>query len=194
MSNLKDFPGNIPDRIKYTVWICIGLVAAISILDLAIWIFGWNLPESMGYYWIPMKVSASFCFLLSAISVLIIISKRTGSLERTGPVIAGVVLNITGAFTIISWGGNGEVQDGFLSNAFFLNLLFSPEQRMSLLSGYIFLFIGVIMNSMEESQKELALELDELKYRDKNSDELYRHIISRLDDLNKEIRGLKGTK
>jgi len=56
------------------------------------------------------------------------------------------------------------------------------------------LFIGVIMNSMEESQKELALELDELKYRDKNSDELYRHIISRLDDLNKEIRGLKGTK
>jgi voltage-gated sodium channel len=56
------------------------------------------------------------------------------------------------------------------------------------------LFIGVIMNSMEESQKELSLELEEIRYRDKNSDELYRHIISRLDDLNREIRSLKGTK
>jgi len=145
MSNLKDFPGNIPDRIKYTVWICLGLVVTISILDLAIWLFGWSLPESLGYYWVPMNVSASFCFLLSAISVIIIFSMRKGSLKKSVPVIAGVVLNITGALTIISWGGNGEVQDGFLSNAFFLNLLFSPEQRMSLLSGYIFLFIGVII-------------------------------------------------
>jgi voltage-gated sodium channel len=53
------------------------------------------------------------------------------------------------------------------------------------------LFIGVIMNSMEESQKELSRELDQIKYEDKNTDELYTHIISRLDDLNNEIKSLK---
>ncbi len=53
------------------------------------------------------------------------------------------------------------------------------------------LFIGVIMNSMEESQKELSQELNEIKYKDKNTDELYKHIITRLDDLNNEIKSLK---
>jgi len=55
------------------------------------------------------------------------------------------------------------------------------------------LFIGVIMNSMDESQKELSQELNEIKYKDKNTDELYKHIITRLDDLNDEIKRLKGT-
>jgi voltage-gated sodium channel len=53
------------------------------------------------------------------------------------------------------------------------------------------LFIGVIMNSMEESQKELSLELNDIKYKDKNTDQLYKHIISRLDELNNEIKSLK---
>jgi voltage-gated sodium channel len=53
------------------------------------------------------------------------------------------------------------------------------------------LFIGVIMNSMEESQKELSQELNEIKYKDKDTDELYKHIITRLDELNDEIKSLK---
>lgn len=53
------------------------------------------------------------------------------------------------------------------------------------------LFIGVIMNSMEESQKELSQELNEIKYKDKKTDELYKHIITQLDELNNEIKSLK---
>lgn len=53
------------------------------------------------------------------------------------------------------------------------------------------LFIGVIMNSMDESQKELTRELNEMKYREKDTNELYTHIISRLDELNDEIKSLK---
>lgn len=53
------------------------------------------------------------------------------------------------------------------------------------------LFIGVIMNSMDESQKELARELNEMKYKEKDTNELYTHIISRLDELNDEIKSLK---
>lgn len=53
------------------------------------------------------------------------------------------------------------------------------------------LFIGVIMNSMEESQKELSKELNEIKFKDQDSVELYKHIITRLDELNDEIKSLK---
>lgn len=53
------------------------------------------------------------------------------------------------------------------------------------------LFIGVIMNSMEESQKELSQEITNLKYKDESTDDLYKHIISKLDDLNNEIKNLK---
>jgi len=56
------------------------------------------------------------------------------------------------------------------------------------------LFIGVIMNSMEESQKEIEQELQEIKYKGKNSEELYMHIISRLDELRNEMQNFKKTK
>jgi voltage-gated sodium channel len=53
------------------------------------------------------------------------------------------------------------------------------------------LFIGVIMNSMEESQAELSKEINEMKYQDKNTEELYRDIIAKLDDLNREVKSLR---
>jgi voltage-gated sodium channel len=55
------------------------------------------------------------------------------------------------------------------------------------------LFIGVIMNSMEESQKELSRELNQIRYNDNSSAELYQHLISKLDELNNEIKSLKKT-
>jgi voltage-gated sodium channel len=53
------------------------------------------------------------------------------------------------------------------------------------------LFIGVIMNSMEESQKELSRELNAGNFKYKNTDELYKEIINRLDELTGEIKSLK---
>jgi voltage-gated sodium channel len=55
------------------------------------------------------------------------------------------------------------------------------------------LFIGVIMNSMEESQKEISNELKIIQYKDKNTDELYKDIIDKLDELNTELKGLKNS-
>lgn len=53
------------------------------------------------------------------------------------------------------------------------------------------LFIGVIMNSMEESQAELSKELKIMQYKEKNTEELYRDIIEKLDDLNREVKSLR---
>ena len=56
------------------------------------------------------------------------------------------------------------------------------------------LFIGVIMNSMQESHNEIEQELQEIKFKGENSEELYSHIISRLDELRNEIQNLRKTK
>jgi voltage-gated sodium channel len=53
------------------------------------------------------------------------------------------------------------------------------------------LFIGVIMNSMEESQKEITDEIRKINYTDKNDEELFKHLISKLDELREEIQSLK---
>jgi len=53
------------------------------------------------------------------------------------------------------------------------------------------LFIGVIMNSMDESQKELTQELRMMNYKDKNDEELFKHLITKLDELRDEIQSLK---
>lgn len=56
------------------------------------------------------------------------------------------------------------------------------------------LFIGVIMNSMDESQRELNNEIQEIKLNSETSEEIYLQIISRLDDLRDEIYRLKKSK
>jgi voltage-gated sodium channel len=53
------------------------------------------------------------------------------------------------------------------------------------------LFIGVIMNSMEESQKELTDEIRKINYNDKNDEELFKHLLEKLDELRDEIQSLK---
>jgi hypothetical protein len=47
---------------------------------------------------------------------------------------------------------------------------------------------------MEESQKELTLKINEIQYKEMNTDELYKILNSRLDDLNKEFKSIKRTR
>jgi voltage-gated sodium channel len=53
------------------------------------------------------------------------------------------------------------------------------------------LFIGVIMNSMQESEKEMTQEFQKSRYKNKSYEELYMHLISKLDELRDEIKNLK---
>jgi len=52
------------------------------------------------------------------------------------------------------------------------------------------LFIGVIMNSMQESQNELSQELQGIKFQDIKSEELYVQIMTKIDELRNEIQSL----
>lgn len=54
------------------------------------------------------------------------------------------------------------------------------------------LFIGVIMNSMEESQKEMEQQLHEMRREDQGAAGILSGIEAKLDELKKEIASLKG--
>ena len=54
------------------------------------------------------------------------------------------------------------------------------------------LFIGVIMNSMQESQNELTQELQKIKFQDIKSEELYKLLLNKIDDLRNEIQALNN--
>lgn len=56
------------------------------------------------------------------------------------------------------------------------------------------LFIGVIMNSMQESQDELSREFKEVKLQDVKSEELYMHLITKIDELRNEIQSLNNSR
>jgi hypothetical protein len=56
------------------------------------------------------------------------------------------------------------------------------------------LFIGVIMNSMQESQNELSQELQAIKFQDIKSEELYIHLMTKIDELRNEIQSLNKMK
>jgi voltage-gated sodium channel len=54
------------------------------------------------------------------------------------------------------------------------------------------LFIGVIMNSMEESQRELEQQLSDMRHQDQGAVNILSGIEAKLDELKREITNLKG--
>jgi voltage-gated sodium channel len=54
------------------------------------------------------------------------------------------------------------------------------------------LFIGVIMNSMEESQQEMDQQTRDLRHDDQSAANILSGIEAKLDELKKEIGNLKG--
>ena len=56
------------------------------------------------------------------------------------------------------------------------------------------LFIGVIMNSMQESQNELTQELQEIKFQDIKTENLFIHLMTKIDELRNEVQSLNKMK
>jgi len=54
------------------------------------------------------------------------------------------------------------------------------------------LFIGVIMNSMEESQREMEQRIHDKRAKDNTAEALFRNIEYKIDELKKEISSLKN--
>jgi voltage-gated sodium channel len=101
------------------------------------------------------------------------------------------VLTLEGWTDIMNTHILGSTTDGQLQIVSFWPFLYFASFILIGAMIIMNLFIGVIMNSMDESQKELSDELRKINYKDKNDEELFKHLISKLDELRDEIQSLK---
>jgi voltage-gated sodium channel len=101
------------------------------------------------------------------------------------------VLTLEGWTDIMNTHILGSTTDGQLQIVSFWPFLYFASFILIGAMIIMNLFIGVIMNSMDESQKELSDELRKMNYKDKNDEELFKHLISKLDELRDEIQSLK---
>ena len=101
------------------------------------------------------------------------------------------VLTLEGWIDIMNTHILGPASEGHLQIVSFWPFLYFASFILIGAMIIMNLFIGVIMNSMDESQKELSQELRKINYKDKNDEELFKHLISKLDELRDEIQSLK---
>src|SRR5512133_3121920 len=99
----KPFPVNVPEGLRVIVWICIGVVIIISLLDIVGWIFGLDWLKGMGYDREPMRIISSVCFLISSGALIVNFSKKSLKIKKSGLIAAGVILTMVGALSILSW-------------------------------------------------------------------------------------------
>jgi PAS domain S-box-containing protein len=139
--------------LRLIVWISLVFVSSISLINLIGWINNVDAFRGMGGKWEDMKLMTSFCFLITVIGLTIIFLNLNNIIfRRTLRAISALlclisILTLSGYTYYYITGHN----PGYFPA---LELLFSSEKRMALLSAISFLLLGYII---------LLLQLDSRK-------------------------------
>ena len=91
-------PVNMSRSLQRIFWISITVTLVICLLDIAGWITGITWLKSLGQYWVSMKSVTSLCFVLTSVSLAILLTNRPSAIKRMIPVINRSILN-RGKFT-----------------------------------------------------------------------------------------------
>ena len=86
---------------KITIWICILIVFALSLLDLLGWAFNITLFKSVLSQYTPMKVITALCFIFSATSLTAIHYGKSTKLKNILPKILGSIVTVTALLTLL---------------------------------------------------------------------------------------------
>jgi PAS domain S-box-containing protein len=140
------FTLNGPNPFKKIIWISIGTVFVIAILDLTGWIFDFTVLKSIMPQWIPMKIITAVCFLLAAASLVIVqinLSVKTirilTAISSGFIILTGIITAYVYLYTLIMGQEPGIVNNSFLS------VILTQPSRMAFLTACCFVLIGFII-------------------------------------------------
>jgi PAS domain S-box-containing protein len=137
---------DIPRNYKITIRISLIIVLAISLIDLIGWIFNLTIFKSISDQWIPMKIITAICFIITAISLMVIYLRYSSLLIKTFIYSVIVFLCLVSLLTIYAYAFKlSSGQESALAGSPFFNSFLSDKQRMALLSAINFLLIGCIL-------------------------------------------------
>lgn len=133
-------------NLQITVWISLGLVFVISILDLAGWIFDIQLLKSVGQFWEPMKVITAICFVFTSISLAAIFNKQPAKISSVFTLTTSIFLILVSILTLYCWIFLLKTgHDSIITSWPVLNLFLLNQNRMALVTAVIILLTGMIM-------------------------------------------------
>jgi PAS domain S-box-containing protein len=163
LNSSDHFPGShrhfsdIPGNYKITIRISLIIVLAISFIDLLGWIFNLTILKSFSDQWIPMKIITAICFILSAISLILINLKFSSLLRKTSVSLPAVFICLVSLLTIYVFAFKLiSGQESALAGFPFFDSFLSDKPRMALLTAINFLLIGCILMLLTYRSKTKA--------------------------------------
>ncbi|MCE5348186.1 MAG: PAS domain S-box protein [Bacteroidales bacterium] len=140
------YSSDLPPSLQTAVWISVFIVFALSILDLAGWIFDLTFLKSILAKWIPMKIITAYCFIFTATALVIIKVNAPVIIKQIIPGVVAILVSLVSLATLyvclyhISTG-----HESSLAEVSYLTFCFAPESRMSFFEACIFFIIGNIV-------------------------------------------------
>jgi signal transduction histidine kinase len=122
------------------------IVIVLSFLDLVGWVFNITLFEKIMPQWIPMNKITAICFVMAAITLVIIMLNISGIIKK--------LLAFAFSFFIFSiclltiYADIYSLQSGhesFLDNISFLNFFLPPQMRMTFITACNFILISFVL-------------------------------------------------
>jgi PAS domain S-box-containing protein len=137
---------SIPGSSQFIVKLSVIIVLAISILDLAGWMFNITFLRSLNLEWTPMKVITAFCFIFSgAAMVFIQISSQT-RLQIFLTKVLSIVISTIGLLTVVVYISVLTTGSAFpYVDSMFFSFFLAPATRMALVSASLFFIIGIVL-------------------------------------------------
>jgi PAS domain S-box-containing protein len=128
------------------IWILLIIVFLISFFDLAGWIFNIGLFKSITPKWESMEFITSLCFIVSALTLVIIQLNFSAFIKRTLSISLAFVISIIGLTTLyvyLFYLDTGH--ESSITQLSSLSLYLSPVSRMDILTTVNFILVGCIL-------------------------------------------------
>ena len=137
---------DLPRNYRITLRISLIIVLSISIIDLLGWTFNLPILKSISDQWIPMKIITAICFIISAVSLILIYLKSSSPIVKTSIYTITVFLCLVSLLTIYVYGFKlGSGKDSALTVSPFFETFLSGKMRMALMTAINFFLIGLIL-------------------------------------------------
>jgi signal transduction histidine kinase len=131
--------------LRIAKWISLLIAFVLSFFNIVGWAFNITIFQNLVPQWIPMRIIAAICFIFTTLALVLIQAELRPVLRKTIPrILASIIclISLLSLFFSIYTFKSGH--ESSFTGISFLNFFFSSEMRMTLLSAFNFLLIGII--------------------------------------------------
>jgi PAS domain S-box-containing protein len=128
------------------IWTSLIIVFIITSFDIAGWIFDLTLLKSIGQEWEPMQLITAICFIISALSLIIIRLDFQSIFIRAFEILFASLICFISLISLYSYLYLFRTfHESPVTNIAFFSQFLSPDRRMAFLTSCSFFLIGIVL-------------------------------------------------